>query len=226
MVKIETAVRIEVDFDRIADSFPHCSHSRDVFANHLAERTRLIASLQRRVAHGHLQTSHTTRGPCHRRLHQRVQIVETEPEGIARPTEQAPHRLTKSVSLDVPQRDIDCRNCVQCHAGLPSWCEFPVELVPDSLVIEWIHANDVRRGKRIDHVRDEARVVGLREDVGFNFHDAHAVRRIDGFTRDIERDRYIQRVAAYVGNLHGLWLVLLLLAHSRCTRLGKDLIII
>ena len=129
---------------------------------------RAIAPRQAFMPHSHLQAPEAAVDPELRGLGEFLAIEEIESKGdvdrhaLARASQQAPHRLTERLALEIPQRHVDCRNSVRPIAGLTARQQRPIELVPDALMRERIIANDRRTGDLLDDISDH----GLLRDGG------------------------------------------------------------
>src|ERR1019366_6584005 len=50
-------------------------------------------------------------------------------------------RSVQGLTLDVPQRDVHCRDCRHCNRTTPPICS-AVEILPDVFALKWIPADD------------------------------------------------------------------------------------
>src|SRR3990172_5348071 len=140
--------------------FPYTTLFRSVLGDHLLGRPRLVAPLQRVVAHHHLQPFVAARMPPLRGRRELVAAVGAEAESRinrdlrARGAKQAPHRLSQLLALQVPQRQVNRSNGVARVSGLPAGAEQPVKALPDALVRKRVLAMERGRNHLLYRPRD------------------------------------------------------------------------
>ena len=184
---VEAAVGVDEDLHAGAHGLAHGANAGHVVGNHVVHRARLVAALQRVVAHRHLQTRETAAHPFGRRGGQFVAAEEGEAEGgvhrhvVACAAQQAPARLAQQLALDVPQRQVDGGNGMASVARLPARGEQPVEPVPQLLVPHRIAADQRVRGHVVDDAGDDFFLSDGRHagagDAGAGFHIHQADRQ-------------------------------------------------
>ena len=107
----------------------------------------------------HLKPSESLRQPELRRRGELFAIEKGKTKGRvqrnarARAAEQPPHRHPENFALQVPQREVDCRDRVQRIARLPARAEQPVEVLPETLRIQRVLADERGPG---DEIHDRA----------------------------------------------------------------------
>ena len=98
---------------------------------------------------------------------------------------------------------------MHADAGLAARDQRPVEPVPDAVIIERVHADDLRRGDGVDSGLDRHRrpdggdAVPGDPGIGLDLDDTGLVRRRLGRAGDVQLDLQQHGVGANGGDFHG-----------------------
>ena len=153
---IEAAIGIDEEFCLRTDRIANAGDAAFVLDDHITQQARLVASLQCAVANRHLQAREAAFHPGFSRVWQFIGFIKAEAEcgvdraSFARAAEEPPDRLAKRLALDIPQRHIDGGNGVHADPALPTRHQRPVEPVPDTVIVQRVHAHDGRRCDTLD----------------------------------------------------------------------------
>ena len=113
------------------------------------------------------------------------------------------------LAVDVPMGDVDGCNGMHADAGLAARDQRPVEPVPDAVIIERVHANDLRRGDGIDSCLDRNRrpdrgdAVSGDPGIGFDLDNTGLMRGCLGRAGDVQLDLQQHGMGSNGSDLHG-----------------------